>query len=517
MFDSPSLQTLIDYNIGAALPALALCFGTMIMLLFDLFLPQERKHWTPIIALSGISASFVMTLFTYSPENSSAFGGMFVGDAFTGFLNIVVLATAFISVLLSTDYLKRTRTEHGEYYTLLLLSTAGAMFMVGANDLIVIFVGLELLSIPLYILTAFRVTGKEANSPIAIKSEEGGMKYFLLGAFASAFLVYGSAMIYGATGTTNLTEIFNAIEPILAQDNSSAFLLLIGAALALVGMGFKVAAVPFHMWTPDVYEGAPTPVTAFMSVVAKVGGFGALLRIMIVGLSTFSLATDQPASWQGAVQLIAALTLILGNVVALSQTNMKRMLAYSSIAHAGYIMMAVAAVGSASMAGAEGIENAAAQAALVYLMAYMFTNLGAFAVVLALENEDGSGTSIHDFVGLYNTRPWLAMAMALFMFSLTGIPLTAGFMGKWLVFSTVVQAGLIPLAIIGVLTSVISAFYYMRVVVNMYLRSDVPGSEAVGATPAVRYAIYAAMAGVIIVGVAIPLITNLVNGVQLVS
>lgn len=522
MFEAPTLQTLADYNVWAALPALALVFGTMIVLLVDIFLPEERKHWTPILAISGVSASFIMTLLTYNAngaftEGQSVFNGMFVADAFTGFLNLVILGSAFLSILLSTDYLRRTNTNHGEYYSLLLLSTAGAMFMAGANDLIVVFIALELLSIPLYVLAAFRTTSG-AGDTAALRSEEAGVKYFILGAFSSAFFVYGAALVYGATGTTNLNEIFAAISTILAPESAAAgkFFMLGGAALMLVGLGFKVAAVPFHMWTPDVYEGSPTPVTAFMSVVAKVGGFGSLLRIMIVGLATFTLTAEDAAAWQPTVQLITALTLIVGNLLALSQFNVKRMLAYSSIAHAGYILMAVASVGSINMV--PGIGDAAAQAGIVYLMTYMFTNIGAFAVVLAVEKADGSGVDLEDFVGLSQSKPWLAAAMAIFMLSLTGIPLTAGFLGKWLVFGVAVQAGLIPLAIIGVLTSVISAFYYVRVIVNMYLRDSEEGEEiaAEGATTPVRYAIYASMVGVLIVGIAVPLVMNLVEMVQLV-
>jgi NADH-quinone oxidoreductase subunit N len=357
---------------------------------------------------------------------------------------------------------------------------------------------------------------RDRDALYVLKSEEGGMKYFVLGAFSSAFLVYGSALIYGATGTTNLREIFDAVGPIIASsaENSGALLLLVGAALGLVGLGFKVAAVPFHMWTPDVYEGSPTPITAYMSVAAKVGGFGALLRLMTVGLSNFSMELGvEPAAWQGAIQVIAILTLIIGNFVALAQTNLKRLLAYSSIAHAGYILIAVAAVGSAGIA--TGVASAAAQGALVYLLAYAFTNLGAFAVVMAVERDDGTGTDLDDLNGLYNSRPMLAIAMAVFMFSLTGIPLTAGFLGKWLVFGAAVQAGLIPLAVIGVLTSVVSAFYYVRVIVNMFLKTEDAGSEATGETAGVRYAVYASMAGVLIMGIAVPLVTNLINMVNL--
>jgi NADH-quinone oxidoreductase subunit N len=365
-------------------------------------------------------------------------------------------------------------------------------------------------------LAAFRSTDGTPNDEVSTKSEESGIKYFILGAFASAFFVYGAALIYGATGSADLHKIFASIQlmVISTETTSAQVLLLLGAALIVVGLGFKVAAVPFHMWTPDVYEGSPTPVTGFMSVAAKIGGFAALLRILVVGLSAFTLKTGEPAAWQNAIQVIAALTLILGNAVALSQSNVKRMLAYSSIAHAGYILMALAAVGSSSMV--TGLGNAAAQSVLVYLLAYMFTNLGAFAVVMTLEKEDGTGMSLDDFNGLYNTRPGMAVAMAVFMFSLTGIPLTAGFMGKWLVFNATIQAGLVPLAVIGVLTSVISAFYYMRVIRNMFQNQQPDGLELPPVASSVNWAVYASMVGVILLGIFPVLITNLIGMVKLV-
>lgn len=523
-FDAPTLDTLVSYNIGAAFPAVFLALSTMVLLLVDVFSPDERRHWTPILALSLLSATFIMTLFAFNPENSTTFADMFRADAFTGSLNLVILGAAFMSILLSTDYLQRAHTNYGEYYTLLLLSASGAMFMVGANDLIVIFIALELLSIPLYILAAFRATdashiskrsalvGVGEMDATILRSEESGMKYFILGAFSSAFLVYGSALIYGATGTTNLPEIFASVQTVVNGDVTTSFLLLGGTALAFVGLGFKVAAVPFHMWTPDVYEGAPTPVTAFMSVAAKVGGFAALIRLMSIGLSEFAISGGDPAAWQLAIQLVAAATLILGNVVALAQTNLKRLLAYSSIAHAGYILLAVAAVGSAGLEGVGDINTTSAQAVAVYLIAYMFTNMGAFAVMMMLEREDGSGIDLEDFVGLAQKYPAIAAAMVVFMLSLIGIPLTGGFIGKWLVFGAAVQAGLIPVAVIGVLTSVISAFYYMRVVVNMYLREREDGDEieAVGARP-VQWVIYASVIGVLATGIAVPIVTSLVN------
>jgi len=502
MFDIPGF---LELNIGVALPAITLAMGTLVLLLVDIFLPEERKHWTPILALSGISASFVMTLFTYSPERTEAFSGMFIGDAFTGFANITVLITAFLSILLSTDYLKRTHIAHGEYYSLILLSTSGVMFMAGANDLVMAFVGLELLSIPLYVLAAFRGIDRKVYVDQGFRSEESGMKYFILGAFASAFFVYGAALIYGATGTTRLPEIYEAMAPMVEAGGTGVFLMLIGVALVIVALGFKVAAVPFHMWTPDVYEGSPTPVTAFMSVAAKVGGFAALLRIMIVGISGFVLVEGDPATWQNVMALIAAATLILGNVVALSQSNIKRLLAYSSIAHAGYILMAVAAAGTA------GVGNAAAQGAMLYMLAYLFANIGAFAVVLAVEKDDGTGLDMDNMVGLGKSRPWLAAAMAIFMLSLTGIPPTAGFLGKWFVFSATVDAGLYWLAILGVLTSVVGAYYYVRVIVNMYLREDREGDAAVGATAPVNWTVYASMTATLVIGILAPLAANLVS------
>lgn len=524
-----SLGEILDtLNVGAALPALWLAIFTTVLLMVDLFVSNKRT--TAWLSLGGLGVAFVLNLFTFDLSNPVAFEGTYLADHFTGFLNIVVLVTGIVTVFLSMDYLQRQNIERGEFYALLLFSVTGMMFMTSANDLIVIFVALELLSIPLYVLSAFR--------PNNAKSEESGMKYFILGAFASAFFVYGAALVYGATGATNLNEIFASVAGIVEAETDSVFYLLAGTALLIVGLGFKVAVVPFHMWTPDVYEGAPTPVTAFMSVGAKAGGFGALLRIMVIALPAFVLnfgdsleplldgtkdVISLTATWQTVIWIIAAVTLFLGNFVAISQTNVKRMLAYSSIAHAGYILMAVAAAGSLTATnGANGVElqfalgDSATQAALVYLMAYMFTNLGAFGIVSAIEKDDGSDVTLEDFVGLAKSQPMLAMMMMVFMFSLTGIPLTAGFTGKWLVFQATIEANLIPLAIIGVLTSVVSAFYYVRVIINMYLREG-EGAEAVGATPYVQWAIYASFAATILMGIFPTIVTNLTDMVEVAS
>jgi NADH-quinone oxidoreductase subunit N len=478
-----------------------LAIGTTLLLLVDVFLPKERRNLTAWLAMGGLVVSFVLTLATFN-QQTTALMDMFIGDTFSSFMNMIVLVAAALTILISIDYMNRTGSARGEFWSLLLLSTAGVMFMSSANDLVVIFVALELLSIPLYVMAAFR-----SNNA---KSEESGMKYFVLGAFASAFFVYGAALVFGATGTTNLTEIFAAVSSISTEGGASLAYLLVGAGLIVVALGFKVAVVPFHMWTPDVYEGAPTPVTAFMSVGAKIGGFAALLRVLVSALPTLTAGQAPDPVWMNTVMIISGLTMIVGNFVAVSQTNLKRMLAYSSIAHAGYILMAVAAAADPAQA------DAAAKAALVYLLSYTFTNLGAFAVVAAVEKNDGTGTDITDLTGLARSRPILAAMMAVFMLSLTGIPLTAGFTGKWFIFQSSIDAGLFPLAIVGVLTSVVSAYYYVRIIVTMYLL-DGAGDPAQGATRAVNLALYISLAGTLVLGLFPILATNLTQAVTLVA
>jgi NADH-quinone oxidoreductase subunit N len=375
------------------------------------------------------------------------------------------------------------------------------MFMAAANDLIVIFVALELLSIPLYVLSGFRRP--------EVKSEESALKYFLLGAFSSGFLVFGIALIYGATGTTRLPGVWAGVSAIVESGSQSAVLILAGAALILVALGFKVAAVPFHMWTPDVYEGAPTPVTAFMSVGAKAGGFAAMLRVLVVGLPTLMIASQTAAAWVDTVALLAVLTMIMGNFAAIMQTNLKRMLAYSSIAHAGYILMAVAA------AGHPGVAQQGVQAALIYLLTYAFTNLGAFAVIIAMERDDASGITLDDLRGLSRQRPWLALLMAFFMLSLTGIPLTAGFVGKWYVFWASISAGQNLVALIGVLTSIVGAYYYVRVIVRMFLEDGEAEPYTARLPRALSTSVLVAFLGTLILGVLPFLVADMGAGVQI--
>jgi len=433
------------------LPLTLLTVWACVLLLVDLFIPKERKGITAFLAAFGLALTLSFTLMQIG-EEKTGFKGMIVLDGFSIFVNGLLLVSGLLGIALAYGYVRRMGLERGEYYTLLLFSVTGMMLMAQAADLIVVFLALELLSIPLYVLAAF--------ARPKVESEEAGLKYFLLGAFATGFVVYGTALVFGATGSTNLSAILA-----FASDNSPGLLLTIGAALILVGFGFKVAAVPFHMWTPDVYQGAPSAVTAFMSSGAKIAGFAALLRVFATAFP--SIAIDMTDIFWA----LAALTMILGNLIAISQTNIKRLLAYSSIAHAGYILMAFVPYGNPEVA------PVSIAAGLFYLVAYALTNFGAWGVVIALEKGTGQGLELNDYAGLARKHPALAAAMTVFMLSLIGLPPTLGLVGKFYLFRAVIAGGFTGLAIIGVLTSLVSAYYYLRVVVIMYMRDGEPETE----------------------------------------
>jgi NADH-quinone oxidoreductase subunit N len=435
------------------LPFLIVIGWACILVLLDLFIPKDRKWLTALLAAIGLIGALIPNSLNFS-KSADTLSGMIIQDSFSSFLQLIFLLVGLMGIVLAYDYVKRREIERGEYYILLLFSVGGMMLMALAGDLIVVFLAIELLSIPLYVLSSFASPQEE--------SEEAGIKYFLLGAFASSFVVYGIALVYGATQTTQFAEIVNNAQ----AGQTDPGLLILGAALILVGLGFKVAAVPFHMWTPDVYHGAPSSVTAFMSVGAKAGGFAALLRVFIVA---FPSVAD---SWAPLIMWVAALTMTWGNVAAIAQVNIKRMLAYSSIAHAGYILMVLPAAANAQVA------PDAVSGALFYILAYAVSNLGAWGVVMAMEKANGDGLAIEDYAGLGTKNPGLALAMAIFMFSLIGIPPTAGFMGKFYIFRAVIDADLIWLAIVGVVTSLISAYYYLRVVIVMYMRSGDPATHS---------------------------------------
>ncbi len=436
-----------------ALPFLIISIWAIVLLMVDLFV--SNKGTIAILSAVGVTLALVAVIVRFGSEQV-AFDGMIVADSFSDFLQIVILATALLGIAVAYDYLRRMHMERGEYYALMLFTVAGMLLMSLSGDLILVFLAIELLSLPLYVMSGFARPEKG--------SEEAAMKYFILGAFSSAFLVYGIALIFGATGTTNMAGVAQSI----SGNQADLTLLNIAVPMLLVGLGFKVAAVPFHMWTPDVYEGAPSAAVAFMSVGAKVAGFAALLRIFIAALPGLAQA------WGPVVVAVSAATMIWGNVAAIAQTNIKRMLAYSSIAHAGYLLMALAAASDPSIA------DEAVSAALFYLFAYLFSNLGAWAVVLAMERSEGRGLLIEDYAGLGQRRPAFALAMTIFMLSLIGVPPTVGFIGKFLIFSVTIDAGLIGLALVGVVTSLVSAYYYLRVVVMMYMRSGEPETRTEG-------------------------------------
>jgi len=443
----------LNISLNAILPLIILTGWTCVLLLVDLFIPKDRKGITALLSALGLLVTLGFVI-VGSGQNGTAgrtaFGGMVMVDGFANFQNVLLLVSGLAGIALAYDYLKRSGLERGEYYTLLMFSISGMMLMGMAADLIIVFLALELLSIPLYVLAGIAVP--------RVTSEEASLKYFLLGAFSSGFVVFGTALVYGGTGATALKEIVGAVN----GGSYDPTLLLVGAALILVGLGFKVAVVPFHMWTPDVYHGAPSAVTAFMAVGAKAAGFAALLRVLILALP--ALAVDlTPVLWT-----LAALTMILGNVVAIAQSNIKRLLAYSSIAHAGYIMMALVPYGK------EGLSADTAASALFYLVAYAFTNFAAWAVVIALERAEEQGLELDNYAGLGSKYPALAAVMAVAMLSFTGVPPTLGFVGKFYLFRTAIAGGYVGLALIGVLTSLVSAYYYLRVVVIMYMRDGEP-------------------------------------------
>ena len=428
----------------ALLPELVLSGWIMLLLLVVGWRHRTVRDlriagWLALVALA--STALAVFWLWWNTARATGLATMIAVDDFRFVTAWLFLGAAALTVLLSFDYLEREELLVPEYYVLLLLATLGMMLMSGGEDLMVIFLGLELMSVALYVLAG--INRKSA------RAAEAALKYFLIGAFASGFLLYGIAFVFGATGTTNLALIGVQIGSL---DLARHPLLLIGTALVLVGFAFKVAAVPFHMWAPDVYDGAPTPVTGFMATAVKAAAFAALARVLIEAFA-------DTVAWQGIVVGLSVVTMIVGNLVALAQRSLKRMLAYSSVAHAGYLLVAVA------VGDAQGTA-----AVLFYLAAYGLTTLAAFALVAAKGRAGESEVQIDDLAGLSADRPWLAFALAVCMLSLLGFPGTAGFIGKWYILVAATAAGKAWLAAVLVLTSVVSAGYYLPVIMAMYMR-----------------------------------------------
>ncbi len=447
---------LIVPDFGLVWPQFVVFVTAIVLSLADAFLPKHLHYrWLTAISLVGYGLGALL-LFGQNGEDRATFYGLFRADGLTVFMTLVILVAAILTVLVSASYIENLegRMPIGEFYTLLAFAVLGALLTASAGDLVMLFVGIELSSLATYILTAF--------AKRRVTALEGALKYFLLGIFASAILLYGMAWVYGSSGTTDLDQIAVQVQGLIAgQDNLDASLLL-GLLLVIVGLGFKMAAVPFHFWTPDAYDGAPTPVTGFMSVVPKAAAFAAAVRLLIQGLGP--LRDD----WVQIIAILAVVTMVFGNIVAISQRNVKRMLAYSSIAHTGYMLAGLAAYrANEGFGSGAGDTDQSISSVLYYLLAYTFMNIGAFAIVIWIQHR-GAGMELEDFSGLASIHPLPAAAMTVFLISLMGIPPTIGFYGKYYVIVALIDTGLLWLALAIVLMSAVSAYFYLRVVATMY-------------------------------------------------
>jgi NADH-quinone oxidoreductase subunit N len=444
--------------------------GALLVLLLDVFLKKENKNYLAYISLIFLVICGFVCIKFWNKNYSYFNGNLFLDNLALFFIFILVLATGFV-ILLSMKYISFQDVNYGEFYALLLLALSGVAIMLSSIDLLIIFLGLEVLSICSYALAALKRKD--------VKSSEAAVKYFLLGSFATAFLVYGLALLYGSCHSTSISSIIN----FFITESELSIMALIGLALVIIGFGFKIAVVPFHMWTPDVYQGAPTPITAFFSVVPKSVGFIVFLRIFVPYWK--NALNTQAIFW--ILWVICVLTMVVGNLVALRQTNLKRILAYSSIAHAGYLLIAILARDNSSL--------------VFYLTVYLFMNIGAFAAVIALSRKGKEYLELEDYAGVGFKYPWIGVTFSIFLLSLAGFPPTGGFLAKFYVFSTAVREGLLPLVIIGVLASLISVFYYLRIIVYMYMREPAREIEIAVENPALFLVLFFCLYGVIQLGI----------------
>lgn len=480
---------LSPHDLFAILPELLVVFAACAVLALDPITPSSKKDSLAWLSLGTMAVCMGLTAARFGSP-TTAFGGLVVIDNYSCFWKLLLYFVTGLTILLSFPYLKEERIYLGEYYGFILLALAGMMVMVSGADLLTIYLGTELMSLSLYVMA-----GLKRAEP---RSLEASAKYFVLGAFSSGILLYGISLLYGSAGTTQLPAIAAA----LAGRSLDDPLLLFATILIAVGFSFKLAVVPFHMWTPDVYQGAPTSVTAFMAVASKAASFGAFMRVFVEGLGSVR------ANWSLLFLLLCVVTLILGNIVALVQTNVKRMLAYSSIAHAGYALIGVVAAGRLAPAEA----SSAVSSVMLYIALYTFMTFGAFTIIAMLRKGGLEGDEIEDFSGLAKRHPFAALLMLVFMVSLAGIPPTAGFIGKFYVFMSAVQAGLTWLAVLALVFAAISAYFYLRLVMVMYMREP----EAVTAlsprfvsSPALSIVLACAIAGVVFFGIYPDPIVNL--------
>ncbi|MDQ3952735.1 MAG: NADH-quinone oxidoreductase subunit N [Actinomycetota bacterium] len=446
-----------DVRLSGIAPELTLAMAALVLLVVDAVLGRHLPKWTLAAASTvalGIAGAFAVAAWDV---NELQLEGMVASDGFAVFVKIALATFALLTVWLARAHVVDAALDDSEFYALVLFATAGMMLMASAADLIMMFLALETFSLALYVLVAFRRR--------SLTSQESSMKYFLLGAFSSAFFLLGIALVYGAVGSTSLyggDGQPGIVEFLRTTPTSDFTLLFLATGLLIVGLGFKVAAVPFHMWTPDAYQGAPSAVTGFMAAASKLAGFAALIRLLDVAL--FSLRWD----WQPLVIGVAVATMVMGSILAVVQEDVKRLLAYSSIAHAGFVLTAVVAASDDAVAGS-----------LFYLATYGLTVLGAFAVVAVLAGEGESRTRLVDYKGLFYARPLLAAALSLFLLSLAGVPLTSGFVAKLVVFGPAIESGYTWLVVVGMLSSAIAAFFYLRVMVVMYMQERDAGAPRI--------------------------------------
>ena len=428
----------MNVNFSLFLPEFIMAGLAILVLALDLFTPANRKHWLAYVSLAGVLGT-MGSVFYLTGRSEELYGGLFLVDSYAVFFKVFLLAVAAFMLLASVDYVKKNLTSAGEYYGILLFSVLAMMAMTASGELLTAYISLELFSFCLYILAGYAL-----HRP---KSNEAGIKYILIGAFSSAMLLYGISLIYGALGTTTFAGMAEALQD--GPDIQIAF--LAGLVLVIVGFGFKITAVPFHMWAPDVYEGAPTPVTAYLAVASKAVSFALLLRLFA---TAFGPALDD---WRGIIAGLAVATILLGNLVAIAQSNIKRMLAYSSIGQAGYLLLGLAA-----------LSTLASNGMLFHIVGYSATNFAAFACVIAYQNMTGK-EEIADYAGLAQRQPFLAMVLSVSMFSLAGLPIFSGFATKFYLFTAAAEQGLLWLAVIAIVGSLISLYYYLMVIKQMYL------------------------------------------------
>ncbi|HEV2903425.1 MAG TPA: NADH-quinone oxidoreductase subunit N [Pyrinomonadaceae bacterium] len=485
-----------DVNLTLILPEIIVAIAGVIVMMVDAFSHPRQRLVTGTLSLLALLAAAAATIWLWvaRPLTASAFNGMIVLDEFRLSFTVIFIIVAILTLLIATIWIETENLPAGEFHSLLLFATAGMMLMASAGDLVIVFLGLEILSIATYVLAGFRRTDTRSN--------ESSLKYFILGSFASAFLLYGIALIYGATATNTLPGTTN-IATIAARLDQSLYppLLFAGMAMLLVGFGFKIATAPFHVWTPDVYEGAPTPVTAFMAAGPKAAGFASFMRVFLFGFPIVTAAASTAGfahtAWVGALAIMAALTMTIGNVVAIVQNNVKRMLAYSSIAHAGYALVGFVAAGAATDPAQ---RNAAVTAVVFYLLTYAVMNMGAFAVVTIIARKGDRRNNVEDYNGIGFSSPVLAFSLSIFLLSLLGMPLTAGFMGKIMVFSAAVNQGYVWLVVLGVLNTAISAYYYLRLIIVMFFRERTAAWEPPRVPASVAVALILTIVGVFYLG-----------------